>query len=266
MLQAVKITDYLHKYHSGDVDETTFTDADLEFLEVLRTADARASRIEELKDAQIKGIYSMEMLRAIYVVADTSNLSNKLLLSIEENIKKYESGEHGRACTKAVWKFPLTSYLPWNKVESMVISGIQKIFDEMKTVPFRIVNGKGYVMLDEFANNPAIEKVRTRASEELKSLNIDLVKNTEPPHVTLINSDVLAKLQAKGVEVKDRDFDATKFRVEDVCHTLSLDYAPFYLCVVVRFKSEELSAFLEELGIPKKDGTFHVTTHVALRK
>jgi len=150
-----------------------------------------------------------------------------------------------RESVKRVWMYPrgVRDFLPFSEMRSTpeLLRVLALANTAVKTCPtsVRLVDGKIYVVLNGlFAALPALQ------FPDLESL----VPNIESEHVTLVNSDVVCKQDAKAVDGllekwKDVPIDIqfTGFK-----HTVSLDWAPFSVCVVASLTSAAITQFLLE--------------------
>lgn len=253
---------YLSKYHN---DEKEFQIKDFEFLEKLRVNDARKYSSDD--ERWFTGVYSMQDLSLIRLILESLDISDRLKDHIEKYMKEHDNGANNRKIAKSIWTYNFPKFLPWN-ILSMDIKEIQNIFSIISAPKMEIINGKVYISLENFKNNFCTEERLKILNEEFFDLGFNLVKNPEPSHITLINSNVLPEM--KGFSEKNllTNLKAEDFEVMDVRHTLSFDFSLFSLCVVVALKSSRIEKWLQEMSDKysvKLKPCLHTTVAVHLR-
>lgn len=217
------------------------------------------------------------------------------LLTKDQTSKK----DNVRGPVRAIWTFPLQTYMPWMPVQKDKADAIMQVAKQIvenqnaqehvknnelgpvkdqaqggaklvaiqgKTIKFELDNFQKKIWQDE--------KGHAACSSAIPG--VVLHENPATSHLTLILSDVLAKVDpnefASFFEQESKtlcDVDLTPTSVE---HTFSADYAVFWACVVVRFSSKALSGFIERANIkfasvlkqPLKP-SLHITIAIAPR-
>jgi hypothetical protein len=94
-----------------------------------------------------------------------------------------------------------------------------------------------------------------------------LIPNPEAPHVTLINSNVVAKLDRAALSrfvdawTSEEGADGLPFRVTGVKTTISKDWCPFARCFVASIECDGLARFVERFNLTFAQ-TIKVSTNI----
>ena len=218
-------------------------------------------------------IQSIRSLSACFnVVLTPSPEFNKFVVT---ELSKLPSDQsiNVRDIVKRIWNWPMTGYMKFIETRECKDHDIHDIHVKVQTV-LRSTNAKY-----QFENGhylrlsvPGVNKVIFDSAKAfLGNLTNNLCLNSETDHVSLVPSDVIAKLdQTRWTKFFDK---YCKKQVNDICldhfaHTFSFDWARFGVCVVARLKSKNLDDFMIEfnrefsLDIKPK---FHVTFAVGPR-
>jgi hypothetical protein len=229
---------------------------DFVFQETQRIDDAN-----NFNSQSPSGWTSLDKIASTYTEAD---ISQEFKDFIREELKKVDKTKDAnvRRQVKNIWMYPRTDYLPWcqfnesNKKD--LLDKANQILAQI-TPKLKVVEGKLYLMLETF--NTQFVKHTT---DLIKELEVEgLRENMETEHVTVVNSDVLCKLDRDQVNKFIEKFIDIPFIMEanDIKHTVSFDWARFSVCVVVTLHSKELDSFVSEFN--KVFGTnVKIYTHI----
>jgi len=135
----------------------------------------------------------------------------------------------------------VTSYPPWIPYQNDAVLAVLKQL-EARTHTIRVLQGKLYLMITE--DNLAVHNQVRELILETKGDQMQ-----EPLHVTLINSDVLARLEHSPATIEaccETKIDDLEFY--ELSATSSLDYAPYDTCLVAKCRSVKLQQALQCLS------------------
>jgi len=210
--------------------------ADYQFQEIVRTLDATLWEFNS--DQGHLGQNAMKIIEFIGTFA-LSTLSPELRTIVEEGIveAKTKPGQNVRGIVKKILAYPRPSgvFPPW--IEHDVAFELSFRFE------FQMVNGKVYAVCE----NQAF--IRT-LFDEVKRMRPDLITpdlemNFEAAHITVVNSDIVAKVGLDLVTKLVADWDITfEVKTGKVKETFSEDWSRFGRCLVIETKSRMLDAFL----------------------
>lgn len=167
---------------------------------------------------------------------------------VEQELKTCKYPENVRGQVKRIWTWPLQGYLPWNDLPAAeskaVICACRKLMHDAK---FGLVNGKLYLRIPGF-----VEALWSTVDMKavLPDLKAPLRANVETSHITLVNSDVLAKCDRKILDNLLQKYETVPVDLEctKVAHTVSLDWARFSICVTVHLQSSCLAQFISDFN------------------
>lgn len=242
---------------------------------LLETADAftyqESLRIDAASgwnsDRALRGWTALDAIRA----TNKSGLPAKFIEFIDAQVgsaPEETKTNNVRRIVKAVWTWPLASYLPWipikQEVAAPVCEAANNILRELAP-KLALVEGKIYLMLPGFI--AAMWKRSPNLGELIPGLTNSLAPNTEAGHITVVNSDMVQDQAAVGEWLADKGMG--KLAATKVQHTISLDWAPFSACMVVEIECEGLVAFIAayntEFGTKARVPSAHVTVAVSPR-
>ena len=105
----------------------------------------------------------------------------------------------------------------------------------------QLVNGKIYCVVKDLFKTCGV-------MSSFDDICTSLVPNIESEHITVVNSDVLCKLDQKKVEslLNEWTSKVINIRVTGLQHTVSMDWARFSVCVVAKVESPHLEEFLKQ--------------------
>lgn len=181
-----------------------------------------------------------------------------------------------RAQVKRIWTSPLKGFLTWNDLSEAkaqpIVAACREIVQAEGTRPsIQIVHGKVYLMLPGFIGTLWAKKPEL-ANALIDDIKTPLRANTEASHITVVNSDVVtkcdhAKIQELVAQYAKAEVDLTCTKVS---HTVSLDWAPFGVCLAVHMQSTALTNFLTDFNrilgqTVRIPSSFHVTVAVVPR-
>lgn len=241
---------YIQTYYASSIRVNT----DFLFQEMMRTKSAL-----EFNNPDNQQQPGRMGLQDIQTFAPMFELSKEFKAFIDDILKSTDTSQKNlRGALKQIWTWPQTQYLPWNKYESKEVSmlSVANLMNEIQSLTkIELVGGKLYLNMTGFRNSiwSQIEKdVRAHLQSPC------LQQNSEIEHVTLVNSDVISKLEAKKVdefvEYAQTVWSASgKWSPKEFRHTISLDWAPFSICVVLHIESTTLIQLMQEFD--KRFGT-----------
>jgi hypothetical protein len=169
---------------------------------------------------------------------------------VDGNTDYEKKNPNVRRAVKKLWTFPMETFPKWNQLtssndDSKDVATVIKLANEIlksdiKASP-KLVHGKIYLTLTGFRttlwNNCRI--VGIDLGKLIPLLSRPLIENIETEHVTLVNSDVLARVCASETEKKlltelleKWSTKSFSFTVSGLQHTISLDWARFGICLV----------------------------------
>lgn len=191
-------------------------------------------------------------------------------------------------------------YLPWQKVN--ITQPISLLNSLLKKYPakFALVEGKFYLNIGQDDEKTIFTELWDNDFAILlkEQHYLDLQKNQEHPHITLVNSNVISAIKdkfiekygtegtvkfnsclGKWIEAANDEFSQEANPIEfthfDSCY--SEDYSPFEETVVAKLKSTKMQKLLKMFGdtikqevdyIPaiQNDDSFHLTVATRYRK
>lgn len=236
---------------------------EFKFQEMIRILDATLAEINP------KGLLDGQNCRSIIRFFSSLEgfdkfVSKEFAEHIDQEFGNTKESGNVRGPVKKVLMYPRMSYLPWVDFETL-----PKILDEIKEdskrVGFKlqIIDGKVYgscisvIQLDEIV----FDKVK----DQLPSLQ----PNTEPCHITIVNSNIVADIGQANVEKFIKDFDQ-EFTVTTgkIKSTFSEDWSVFSECYVIEIEcpyiDDFLSKFNQEFG-KNINPAKHITFAIKLR-
>lgn len=241
-------------------------DKDFIYQESLRKKDA-------LTGPSLDGLDSLQEIKKTFLVA---NISDEFRTFIKTHLSQVkEDSINVREQVKKIWTYPLSGYLKWNYLESKeILKDVNSVILDVKP-KLQIIDGKIYCTLPKINDN--ISKLTLPIAQKLGVEG--LVPNFESEHITIVNSNVLAKIYYSNNKNKidlllEKYNDCTNkdIVINEFKHTISLDWSPFSVCVVVGIKSNWLTEFctnfVEILDNKTlyKIPSLHLTTLVLPRK
>ena len=269
---------YLKKYHP--ISQYGWShDFEVQELSRILTAQLRRST-PHYKNGHV----SMSILKVLYE-NNKQNLSAGFLKLLETSFAECENvtdETNVRETVRAIWMYPMKGYLPWNrmdsKTEQFIIDAVKECRKQQPwTMALHAVRGET-VKIHVEGFFPTLWSIPGVAATLTAAIGFPVGMNFEPSHITLVNSGVLAKVDQKEFTAAFADefkFVANVVNdivVERVDHTVSLDYAPFLVSIVVRLKSDALSELIARINQKFKahlkdpiKPSFHITIAVSLR-
>lgn len=258
------------------------------FQESLRVLESK--NFERFKSRAVTGWMAIDSLEAL--LPTEPNLPPEFVREVRERIAALDEAKNPnvRATVKFAWTWPLKGFMPWIGQDAISQSSPDDLEQIKDTRIFRMINyvntalvtcvprlglveGKIYLVLDGL-----VARVWELAEADGVDLGMllpygpSLRANIETSHITLVNSDVVAKCDAKVVETLMEEAKEMKFvvTVKDVMHTISLDWARFGACVVAAIKCEALDTWIKEVWNVRtnttiKLGSPHVTLAIQAR-
>jgi hypothetical protein len=206
---------------------------DQQFIELIRVLDATFG--EHDRQGLATGQTGKRLLAALSKFPGT-DLSPDLRARIAVCIA--DQADNVRATLKDVYMFPkrVGEYSPWMHMPWQVPEVAECQFG------IKLVDGKVYA---EQIGGPAFTtQVYSAFANEMKDLKLE--PNAESPHVTLLNSDEVARLGMPRVLQTLEHFCDANFhlRIDGVMTTLSRDWPVFAECAVVKVSCPALEAFV----------------------
>jgi hypothetical protein len=190
-----------------------------------------------------------------------------------------------RAHVKLAWTWPLSEYIGWALIDCSISSAVTSIANLLlatQITTLKLVDGKIYMMLNGFCDR--LWKAAAESGIDLGNLiphtPASLIPNTESEHLTLVNSDVLAPALAypHGTEELDKKLELLSvkslsmpvLRATGLRHTLSLDWSPFGVCLVLGLECkcgalEGMWSFLRSRGVMACAPSLHITLAILPR-
>jgi len=161
-----------------------------------------------------------------------------------------ETSVNVRDVVKRIWTWPSKGYADFIAADSKMTSSVNEHLGSKleSKVSFAVENGH-YLRLQL----PGINKILFDAARPFISgiLQTGLCLNNETDHISLVPSDVLAKLdKVKWMDFYDKHCrePVTDLLFDHCVHTFSFDWARFGVCVVARLKSATLDKFMGEFN------------------
>lgn len=190
-----------------------------------------------------------------YIVKNYQNekISVEFQQFIQEKIqleKETKYPKNIRGSVKAIFTWPLKGYLDWNcykNDDQTLIKKANQLVVENIEPKIELIQGKLYLTLGNFID--LISQVK-EFQDISKNLELPLVPNSESSHITLVNSDIVAKLDKEKLDTFIKSELSTKKSVTftEIKHTVSFDWPVFSVCVVLSVSSDYLVQFVKKLN------------------
>jgi len=232
------------------------------FQETLRANEA----VNWDPDRSPRGWTAISAIRASngVIPAEYASFMKEVLTALPEESKS----SNVRRAVKDIWTWPMKGFLPWIPIRS---AGAAAALDDASTIlaliPPRLalVEGKIYLMMAGFTTR--LWQCVPELGSFIPNLTHPLVPNHETEHITLVNSDMVHDQDAV------REWLATQklgqVAATGLQHTISLDWAPFSICIVIALKCDGLSEFIEayntKFGMKARVPSAHITVAIAPR-
>jgi hypothetical protein len=263
------------------------------FQEKLRIAEA--SNFAKSPERAARGWVAIDSIKEALCNDDGAhNLSPEYVKYVTGKLAEIDEKKDNnvRRTVKDIWTWPMVGFPSWNHLvphlgtSNDVVKKVIQIANEILAsasivaIP-ALVEGKIYLTLSGFRST-----LWSRCREAgidlgcvIPKLCRPLTENFETEHVTLVNSDVLAKLlsldgsRATLMQLLDKCSKISmKFTIKSAMHTLSLDWARFGVCFVMGIDlatCPELISFMQEfndaMGSQVKIPSPHITVAIDSR-
>lgn len=169
----------------------------------------------------------------------------KLIQTIINELPEYPTNVQTQV--EKIWMYPNFQYPNWCDLEDTwgLISFANDLTQKISP-RFEIVNGKVCVVMDGFIQQLQDKFPFSKLLPEVEGL----LPSFKTGHITVINSDVLAKCDLNEVYETNRQFNMLGFDItfQNIKHTISLDRARFSICVALSLKSEVLQMYLDDFN------------------
>lgn len=238
-----EVVKYIERYYP-----TIQINDDFVYQERIRkwTAEDKEATPEEIATGWCTKKHIDNTLESVMISSELRNLINEKFSTLPpypENI---------RGPIKAILTFPMKGYLPWDE-----LFGVGDILETASLIAkdvscqLKIVEGKVYAMIDKF-NDLLFEKANLK---ERRLLDMDLEPNSETSHITVVNSDVLCKVDQNRVMelIQEVEKEGIDIKFTAIKHTVSLDWPRFSICCVIALKSAAITNFVNSFN--KEFGT-----------
>ena len=153
-----------------------------------------------------------------------------------------------RGPVKKVYMYPKYTFDPW--VEHQLTEQLeQQVSETVSNFDFKLslTDGKVYALTSNTEGKTLTEKVF-----ELVGGEVDMVgckPNAETTHLTIINSDVVAKIGQDKVQTFLDNYSTTfTVNFNGIKSTLSRDWPVFSQCYVLSLKAEYISTFVDKFN------------------
>lgn len=161
-----------------------------------------------------------------------------------------------RATVKRLWMWPQQGYLPWRDVPvdsapgKVVREACAGIIQDGVLYGLRLVDGKLYWTMTGFVHALFGDVTAARAVSQLLP-ECTLRPNFETSHITLVNSDVVARFKMEDIKafVAKYSKQMADLSVTKLAHTVSLDWARFSVCLTAHLRSEMLTRLINDFNI-----------------
>lgn len=241
-----KIVEHIAHSYIGDFAGTN----DFKFLELVRTLDATLEHVNS------SGLTTgQNCCRIVEFLVNFPNMESFVSKELYEHVQKElvvmatkKPGENVRGSIKSILMFPTNKYLDWvpfganDETLADINVKFQQIFFKIQ-----LIDGKVYALCQ---NDVSIYDMMKHISQ-ISQLN----SNDECCHVTIVNSDVVAKI---GIElVADfifRYHDAFNVSTGKIKSTFSNDWSRFSQCFVIEINSNYLNTFVDDFNNKFKTG------------
>lgn len=219
---------------------------DERFIELIRVLDATFG--EHDRAGLATGQTGKRLLQALGDLPGV-DLSDELRERVTRCVQ--DQGANVRATLKDVYMFPqrVGEYAPWVEMPWPVPNLPECLFQ------IKMVDGKVYAQ--QVDGPDFIASVYAALEDEAGQLG--LKPNMERSHVTLVNSDEVARIGADHVAAAVAASNSPfPLQVKGVMTTVSRDWPVFSTCAVVKVNSEQLACFMA--GFPQvRLKSYHVT-------
>jgi hypothetical protein len=232
------------------------------FQEQLRVLDAKAYASKRAE--VVNGQHALERLHHLLPEA---KITAEFREFIDRELKEAprDGKTNVRVTIKRIWMYPAKSYAPFQKiVNDDLVKVINSILKEAHP-EVSLIEGKIYLCLPHVVEKIWKEKDLTSILPDFK-----LSMNQESSHVTLVNSDVVCKLDKD--RLKDFLEEVSKKKILLTCiglsYTISLDWMLFSTCVVANISSDTLEEVMKrfnELFELALKPSFHLTQAICSR-
>lgn len=225
---------------------------DLQELSRTLSTEIAASSSSPSKTGSDDGKVSLAIIKCLRQGMDCL-LSASFKKFIDTEVKLAEGKENVRGHVRDIWMYPLKGYMDWVTMPKEQSEPIMKVAGEvLPSCPKSLVAIHGKTV--KLAVDGFTVKLWDTAKATMPHIipGVKLTQNPDASHLTLVYSDVLASVDAKEFndffQSEKKGLEAAIIKPTSVAHTVSLDYAPFSVCVVVRFESDAVKEFLERLN------------------
>lgn len=276
-------------YASGAVDTKTSV---FQIQETWRRLNAMSMKQSESVARATTGWCALDDIHS-WLLSTTTDASADPLIQrfidyVKETIKDINETTHKnvRAEVIAIWTWPRSVGLPKSKrayldfVEWKSPTTIVNEYLKTAKSSVQLVDGKIYFQIEG--------GLRAKIWSECARYGINLAKlvphcpsmipNPEPEHITLMNSDVVARLNLPPAEweriLKVLNSQPASAVISCLKHTASLDYAPIAVCLVagleivfpdsVQIAIQELSKLCAGTGGGASKSVFNCSQHLTL--
>lgn len=211
-----------------------------EYQEALRTQAAQNWGADP--DRAPRGWTAIDAIRK----SDKTGLPAPFLKFIEaQEIPEETKLNNVRRIVKDVWTWPIAGYLPWTPVPADLADPVIKAAQNVirRIAPnLQLVDGKIYITLEGFTTE--LWKQFPNLGMLIPNLTKPLIKNTEFEHISVISSDLVPEDQGPVREWL-RAYEFKGITALDLKHTISLEWAPFSICLVVGLDCRGLVEFID---------------------
>jgi hypothetical protein len=221
---------------------------DKKVQELIRVIDATLNNINP--DGLTIGQNCLLTINFLNSVPNINNfISSEFQTLINDEVKKTQDKKNVREHVKKILIYPQKIYSPMSdvKMDDTIIKKINVYADKC---PFHIniVNGKVYAscIMDSEYSLTSIAYDLTH-----DKLEDNVIKNTEPCHITLINSNIVADIglyEVKKFIYEQEKYDVFFISTGKIKTTISEDWTLFSRCYVIEIESKFIQSFLKDFN------------------
>lgn len=173
-----------------------------------------------------------------------ANITEEFRSFIKDTLNKERPGSPSnvRKTVRKVWMYPYTDYLPFQEFHIYGTQSIIKCCNAFSCkTNIEIIEGRVYMTIPGF-NDWLWSNINIR--DVLKS---DVQKHQQTPdRIHILHSYEVSECDRKDLDDLISQFQDLEWDIEfkNLCHTLSLDWSPFSLCIVVKLTSDSIAKFI----------------------